>query len=141
MKKTDYVPPDGGTAGPGFTPPNLGAEPPKPARKRKGKEGNGGADGGGKPVIQIVAGGVSRIIDQIEEAVIAADLGLYQRAGCVARIETAVIAMPDAPKRKTLVIRSQEPEALREAMCIAARRHVGAAYPAGIKADRRDAGI
>jgi hypothetical protein len=83
MKKTDYVPPHGGTAGPGFTPPNLGAEPPKPARKRKGKEGNGGADGGGKPVIQIVAGEVSRIVDQIEESVIAADLGLRE-AMCIA---------------------------------------------------------
>jgi putative DNA primase/helicase len=105
---------------PRFHPAEPGRRAAEASSQRKGKEGNGGADGGGKPVIRIVAGEVSGIIDQIEEAVIAADLGLYQRAGCVARIETAVIAMPDAPKRKTLVIRSQEPEALREAMCIAA---------------------
>jgi putative DNA primase/helicase len=78
-------------------------------------------DGDGKPVIPIVAGEVSRIINQIEEAVLAADLGLYQRNGCVVRIETAIITMPDAPKRSTLVIRTQEAEALREDLCKAAR--------------------
>jgi hypothetical protein len=94
------------------------------ARKRKGKARkatvDAHADGGGKPVIRIVADEITRVIDEIERAVLAADLSLYQRAGCVARIETAVIAMPDSPKRKTLIIRSQEPETLREAMCIAA---------------------
>ena len=42
---------------------------------------------GQKPVIRLVAGEISRIIDEIENAVLAANLGLYQRNGNVVRIE------------------------------------------------------
>ena len=52
-------------------------------------------------------GEITRIIDEIERAVLAADLGLYQRNGFPVRIESAVIPMSDAPERKTLVLRTQ----------------------------------
>jgi hypothetical protein len=76
---------------------------------------------GQKPVIRLVAGEISRIVDEIENAVLAANLGLYQRNGNAVRIETAIIPMPDAPSRRTLVIREQEAETLREDLCKAAR--------------------
>ncbi len=76
---------------------------------------------GQKPVIQLMAGEISRIVDEIENAVLAANLGLYQRNGNGVRIETAIIPMLDAPSRRTLVIREQEAETLREDLCKAAR--------------------
>lgn len=68
-----------------------------------------------------MAGEISRIVDEIENAVLAANLGLYQRNGNGVRIETAIIPMLDAPSRRTLVIREQEAETLREDLCKAAR--------------------
>ena len=68
-----------------------------------------------------MAGEILRIVDEIENAVLAANLGLCQRNGNALRIETAIIPMLDAPSRRTLVIREQEAETLREDLCKAAR--------------------
>jgi hypothetical protein len=44
-------------------------------------------DDDGRPIITIVANQIARIVDEIEAAVLLADLGLYQRGGLIVRIE------------------------------------------------------
>ena len=74
-----------------------------------------------RPIIKLDPGQIPRITDELEDALLTADLGLYQRRGNVARICTATIPMPDAPARPTLVIRELNAPELREDCSKAAR--------------------
>jgi putative DNA primase/helicase len=89
----------------------------KPSRKQKRKEKRA-ADP--RPLVTIRAGEIGRIVDEVEAALIAADRGLYQRAGkvvCVQRVPA--IAAGDKPITAASICERGD-HALREDMSSAA---------------------
>jgi hypothetical protein len=67
-----------------------------------------------KPVIRIAPGEIPRIVDEIEEAVLAAERGLYKRGGQIVRIGEIELLGVDEKKTTALAIIAQNEHALLE---------------------------
>ena len=61
-----------------------------------------------------MAGKIPKIVDQIEEAIINADLGLYKRAGLIVRIGEEKFIRPDETETTALIIHEVNEHALLE---------------------------
>ena len=75
----------------------------------------------GRPVILLVAGRLPRIINEVEEALVNADLGLYLRAGRIVHIVEEVFKRPDETETMVVVINEVNDYALLETMARTAR--------------------
>ena len=79
------------------------------------------ATASGRPVILLVAGRLPRIINEVEEALVNADLGLYLRAGRIVHIVEEVFKRPDETEIMVVVINEVNDYALLETMARTAR--------------------
>ena len=72
--------------------------PLHPAKKGRAKKAPPRVTGDPRPTIQVIVGDLARIVDETEQAIIDADLGVYQRGNSI--VTTGIVPVITADKRE-----------------------------------------
>src|SRR5262245_22843932 len=73
-----------------------------------------------RPIVQIADGDLPRMVDEAESALIAADLGIYQRGGWIVEPSRVVVPVTGGTKAEAVRLKPVTAPAIVEKMTIAA---------------------
>src|SRR4051812_5942226 len=71
-------------------------------KRRRGESPGSAAAGDDRPVIRVLAGSLTRVVDAAEEALIDAKLGVYQRSGCIVRPAMVLVNTGEGEEKRTV---------------------------------------